>query len=374
MPAGAWQEHAAAIIAKPADALNVMDFEAAARRTLPPAHFGYLATGVDDDSTLHANRAAYSRVQLRPRRAIDVTTVDMSVSLFGSKWAAPVIIAPCGSQRAFHPEGEVAVARAAGSKKSLQILSTVSTCSVEDVSKAHGNPVWFQLYSTQRWEVTEKLVKRAAAAGCPVLVMTVDLPVGRNTETLERFKRLDTRKCETCHSETTLLTRKPMFDGIDSKGLTVNNPAISWEFVRRVKALTGMKLVLKGIETAEDTRLALDNGVDGVIVSNHGGRAEESGRATLECLPEVVEAAAGKVPVLVDGGIRRGTDVFKALALGAKAVCIGRPYLWALSAFGRPGVERVLEIFQYELDLAMRQCGTRSLAEIGRPFVNTAKL
>jgi 4-hydroxymandelate oxidase len=358
------------VIGNPKDALNVMDFEPAARKALPPAHFGYLATGVDDDATVKANREAFGRFQLRPRRVVDVTKrADLATELFGTKWETPIVIAPVGSQNAFHPEGELAVARAAGAKKTLQILSTVTTSPIERVAEAAGRPIWYQLYATSRWEVTGKLVLHAARAGCPVLVLTVDLPVGRHTETLERLKRTDTRNCSGCHAAGGSFRRKPMFEGIDMTGVTLNQPAMTWEFVRRVKDLTPMKLVLKGIETREDAQLCCENGVDGIIVSNHGGRAEESGRGAIECLPEVVGAVAGRVPVLVDGGFRRGTDILKALALGARAVGVGRPYLWGLAAFGQAGVERVLELLRAELELVMRQCGARSIAEIGRSLV-----
>jgi isopentenyl diphosphate isomerase/L-lactate dehydrogenase-like FMN-dependent dehydrogenase len=243
----------------------------------------------------------------------------------------------------------------------VQILSTVTTCSVEEVNQAAGRPVWFQLYPTSRWEITEKLVHRAESAGCPVLVLTVDLPVGRHTDTLERLKRTDSRNCEACHngSPGAGFRRKPMFD----------NAAVTWEFARRLREVTRMKLVLKGIQTREDAQLCREHGIDGIIVSNHGGRAEETGRSTIECLPEVVAGAGGKVTVLVDGGFRRGTDIFKALALGARGVSIGRPYCWGLAAFGQAGVEKVIELLRAELELIMRQCGVRSIAEISRSFV-----
>lgn len=360
----------AQVIASPTDALNVMDFEAAARKAVPPAHFGYMATGVDDDLTLKANRDGYQRIQLRPRRMVDVKTIDSGVELFGQKWETPIFICPCGSQKAFHPDGEMATAAAARSRKMLQILSTVSTSPLEEVGQVLGHPAWYQLYPTSSFAVTEKLVGHAEAAGCPVLVLTVDLTVGRNTETLERSKKIDSRTCTSCHSAgLRTYNRYPMFKDIDMKGITIYNPSMTWEFVRRVKSLSKMKLVLKGIETEEDARLCLENGVDGIVVSNHGGRAEESGRGTIECLPEVVAAVGGKIPVLVDGGVRRGTDIFKALALGASAVGVGRPYLWGLGAFGQPGVERVLDILRAELTLVMQQCGTRSVAEIGRKAI-----
>jgi 4-hydroxymandelate oxidase len=367
--AAAAEENGGAVLKSPKDALSVMDFEEAARKALPPAHYGYLATGVDDDATLAANREGYKRIQLRPKRMVDVSgRADVSVQLFGTKWETPVTICPVGSQNAFHPEGELAVARAAGAKKTLQILSTNTTQPIEKVAEAAG-PIWYQLYATSRWEVTQKLVRHAESAACPVLVLTVDLPVGRNTETLERMKRTDTRNCAGCHPRGGFYGRKPMFTGIDMKGITSNQPAMTWDLVRRLKDFTRMKLVLKGIETREDAQACCEHGVDGIIVSNHGGRAEESGRGSIECLPEVLEAVAGRIPVLVDGGIRRGTDIFKALALGARAVGVGRPYVWGLSAFGQAGVERVLEILRVELELVMRQCGARSIEEIHRSMV-----
>jgi 4-hydroxymandelate oxidase len=371
LPAMAWQKEQSGALASPRDAVNVMDFEEAAHKALPPAHWGYLATGVDDDATLKANHEAYKHIQLRPRRLVDVHQIDTHVSLFGTTWETPIFLCPVGSQRAFHPEGELGTARAAKSKHTLQLLSTVTSTGVEDVIAARGAPVWYQLYSTSRWEITERLVKRAEADGCPALAWTIDLPAGRNTEMQRRLTQLDARRCSTCHGDAPpgALSRKPMFTGIDVAGVTTSSPAFTWEYVDRLKKMTRMKLLLKGIETREDAKLCIEHGVDGIVVSNHGGRAEESGRATIECLPEIVEAVGGRMPVLIDGGIRRGTDVFKALALGATAVGIGRPYIWGLAAFGQAGVERVLDILRTEFELCMRQCGVRSIAEITRDSV-----
>jgi 4-hydroxymandelate oxidase len=358
-------------ITAPNEAINVFDFETVAREALPPAHFGYMATGVDDDATLRANREGFSRFQIRPRRLVDVSHVDPSIQLLGSTWKSPIALAPAGSQRAFHPDGEMAAARAAGAKGQLMILSTGTTASVEDVLAAHGGPIWFQLYPTDTWRITQALVKRAEAAGCPVLVLTVDLPAGRNTETERRFARTDTRQCSSCHQPGLqgYVRRKPMFDRLDLTGVGFSSPRLTWDVVRRLKDTMKMKLVLKGLETREDAELSLRHGVDGIIVSNHGGRAEESGRGTIECLPEIVDAVQGRIPVLIDGGFRRGTDIFKALALGARAICIGRPYLWGLAAFGQAGVERVLEILNREFELMMRHAGVASVSKINRSFV-----
>src|SRR5436190_14138727 len=191
--------HDEELIAAAKDAVNVFDFEPVARKKLPPAHFGYLATGTDDDGTIRANREGFTRYSIRTRRLIDVSHIDTSVSLLGVKWETPIVICPVGSQKAFHPEGEIAVARAAQAKKHLQVLSTVTTSSVEDVIAARGAPVWFQLYHRQDWNQTRQMVKRAEAAGCPAVVFTVDLLAGSNRETLVRAARTDTRQCSTCH-------------------------------------------------------------------------------------------------------------------------------------------------------------------------------
>jgi len=352
------------LLTDPAKALSVFDFESVARKKVPPAHFGYLATGVDDERTLRANQEAFARLQLRPRRLIDVSRVDTSVTLFGTKWPAPIFLCPCGSHKAFHPDGEGAVARAGRTRETLQILSTVATTSVEETTREAGRPIWQQLYPTSRIEVGERIVRRAEAAGCPVLVITVDLIVGRNAETEIRSAANDSRQCSMCHTRRTFSGRKPSFDGVDTSGLEMRSPYFDWRTVRRIRSLTKMKIVLKGIGTHEDARIAVEEGIDGLIVSNHGGRAEDSGRASIDCLPEVVEAVRGRMPVMVDGGVRRGTDIFKAIALGATAVGIGRPYLWALGAFGQAGVEAVLDLLRREFQTAMQQCGARSLAEI----------
>lgn len=368
LPAMAWQqaEKAPEVLASAKDALNVMDFEAAAHLKVPPAHWGYAASGVDDDATLRANREAFKHIQIRPRRLVDVSKVDLGTELFGAKWETPIFICPVGGQKSFHPEGEVAVARAAKAKHTQQILSTATSTAVEEVAQALGSPLWYQLYAPARWEDNEKLVRRVEAAGCSTLVFTVDLIAGRNLETDQRFRRLDTRVCSNCHDAQMVgPSRRPMNQGLNNAPLPPGTPSLlTWDFVDRLKKFTRMKLLIKGIETREDAALCVEHGADGIIVSNHGGRATETLRATVDCLPEVVEAARGRVPVLVDGGFRRGTDIFKALALGATAVGIGRPYLWGLGAFGQPGVERVLDILRAELTLTMKQCGTRSLAEI----------
>jgi 4-hydroxymandelate oxidase len=347
------------------DALDVFDFEPVARKNIPPAHWGYLASGVDGEDTLSANREAFSRYQLRARRFVDVSKIDIGLELFGVRFNSPIILCPLGAQRAFHPEGEIAVARAAKARGHLQVLSTVTSTGVEEVIAARGAPVWFQLYTTSSFEITAKLVKRAEAAGCPAVAVTVDLPAGRNIETALRWARTDTRTCTACHAPggSGVFTR-PMFSQLDTTGLSITSPSLTWDFIKRLKDLTKMKVLIKGLESGADARLAVANGADGIIVSNHGGRATDTGRGTLDCLPEVVAEVRGRIPVIMDGGIRRGTDVLKALALGATAVGIGRPYIWGLGAYGQAGVDRVLELLDNELTLAMVGVGARNLHEI----------
>ncbi len=353
------------------DALDVFDLRVTAERTLPPAHYGYIATGVDGDVTLRANRSAFDHLQIRNRRLVGISDVRTEATLLGTAMETPIVVMPTGSQRAFHPEGELATARAAKAQRHLMMLSTVTTTSVEDVAAARGEPIWYQLYPTSEWPITERLLRRAEGAGCPVVVLTVDLPIASNRLSLSRWIKRDRRDCTQCHasgdaygSQNTSFSRKPMFDGIEMKDEYFNTPMHTWEFVERLKAATPMKVVVKGIVTAEDAARCVAHGADGIVVSNHGGRAEESGRGTIESLPEVVGAVRGRIPVIFDSGVRRGTDVFKAIALGADAVGIGRPYLWGLGAFGQAGVEAVLGILRSELRTVMGLAGARSLAEI----------
>ncbi len=358
--------------------LNVMDFEAKAKAVIPPAHFGYLSTGVDDDKTLRANMAGYNRIFLRPRRMVDISSCDTSIELFGEKWPTPIILAPTGHQKAFYVEGEPAVARAASAASHLMILSTMTSTPIEEIAKIHKRPIWFQLYPTNVWDYSERLVRRAEAAGCTALVITVDTQGGRNTETEARSVVLDSRQCSACHPTRTDGGRgrhaKPMFQGFDMNILTTNNPSLTWASIAKYRKVTKMKILLKGLESSEDARLAVENGVDGIVVSNHGGRAVESGRGTIDCLPEIVDAVQGRTVVLIDGGIRRGTDIFKAMALGANGVCIGRPYLWALGAYGEAGVAKVLEILRNEFALAMRQSGTATIAAITKSHIGMHRI
>jgi isopentenyl diphosphate isomerase/L-lactate dehydrogenase-like FMN-dependent dehydrogenase len=361
------------VITDPSGALDVFDFEEAAHRKVRNSHWAYMVSGVDDDGTLRANREGYQHVQLRPRRLRDATKVDMHVDLFGTTYDSPIYLCPTSAHKAFWPTGEIAVAQAAKARGTSVMLSSATSTGVEDVNKALGRPVWYQLYAPSSWDVCEKMLRRVEASGCAVVALTVDNTTGRNSETYLRMRPKDRAQCAACHvgEPFTDPHERRMYDGIDMTGVVMLNPAMDWAFADRIRKFWKGKFFIKGIDTRDDARLAIEHGFDGIVVSNHGGRSTETLRATIEALPEVVAEVRNRVPVFVDGGIRRGTDAFKALALGAKAVGIGRPFLWGLGAFGQAGVDRVIEILQGELKLAMGNCGTQNVAEISRAYVAT---
>jgi 4-hydroxymandelate oxidase len=338
-----------------AEALDVAQVKAAARRRLAAPAWHFIVNGAGDGRTAEANEAAFDDWQLRVRRLVDVSRVDTGVELFGRRLPSPLLLAPVGGQQAIHPEAERATARAAATRGHLMISSTVSSFGLGEIRAAASQPLWFQLYASPDPALNRKLLADAAAAGCEAIVLTVDSPTRGNRLAERWFGRLTPPGPP---------PRMGNFDDWPGRP-QIGDPALDWAFVDWLKEAAGRPVLLKGIVTAEDAELALAHGVDGLVVSNHGGRQEESGLATLDCLPEVVAAVAGRIPVLLDGGIRRGTDIFKALALGADAVCIGRPYLWGLGAYGEEGVARVLELLDAELMRTMQFAGVTRLADIG---------
>jgi isopentenyl diphosphate isomerase/L-lactate dehydrogenase-like FMN-dependent dehydrogenase len=364
------------LIKNPKEAINVFDFEPVMRQNVPPAHFGYMASGIDDEVTLRRNREDFLKFILRPRRMVDVSKVDMSVDILGTKYDSPIVLAPVGGQRAFHDEGELADGRAAKVGNHLQIMSTMTSYGVEDVIKARGAPIWLQLYATNKFEVAKAITQRSEAAGCTAVAVTVDRSGGRNQETSFRLRPTDTRDCNACHDRTSLQTtigRRAMFQGLDISGLrNTQSSAMNWDYLKRIRDITKMKVLLKGILAWEDAVLAADAGLDGIIVSNHGARSEDSGRSTIDALPEIVEAVKGRIPILVDSGFRRGSDIVKALCMGATAVCVGRPYIWGLGAFGQPGVERVLELLRIETHAMIQQMGAPNLKALTPAMVRRA--
>uniref|UniRef100_A0A8C4QXU3 (S)-2-hydroxy-acid oxidase n=1 Tax=Eptatretus burgeri TaxID=7764 RepID=A0A8C4QXU3_EPTBU len=345
------------------------DFEKRAKEILPKTVFDYYRSGADGEQTLRDNLAAYSRWRLRPRVLRDVSKVSTSVQVLGAQLVSPVAVGATGFHCMAHPEGELASARACAASGTLMMVSTFSTKSLEDVFKAAtGSPCWFQLYVQQDQDATEQLVRRAERAGYTALVLTVDTPyVGRRLD--------DVRNRFVLPSHLRLCNFKED-DTIHGVGPTQNdsafalfvkqslNPSLAWEHVHWLRSITSLPIILKGILTAEDAREAVNYGVDGILVSNHGARQLDGVLSTLDALPEVVAAVSGRIEVYIDGGVQRGTDVLKALALGAQAVFIGRPVLWGLAVNGENGVRQVLELLQDELSLAMAFSGCRTVKEI----------
>jgi isopentenyl diphosphate isomerase/L-lactate dehydrogenase-like FMN-dependent dehydrogenase len=362
------------LIESAADAINVWDFERVAHANTLPEHWNYIHLGVDDLETRVANREAFQRLMLRPRRLGETATqLDTSVSLFGKRWSSPLFLCPVAALEAYHTEGESGAARAAKARGILQIQSHQSSQGYEQIAEARGEPQWFQLYANADWNITKRTLDRVASQGCPVLVWTIDLLGGSNREILRRTMGSQgyTRPlCQNCHNHQAGY-RRPMHRGVD--GPAGPRPPFTWDYVKRLKDATSMKVVLKGIVTREEAQRAVEAGADGVFVSNHGGRAENSLRGAIDSLPEVVEGVKGRVPVMIDSGVRRGADIFKALALGADAVGIGRPYVWGLGAFGQEGVDRVIQLMLDELRMVMRQTRTTGLDQIGPEFVMTGQ-
>ena len=374
---GVWKPYDPAyLIKRPEDALEVFEFEPIAHKNVPGAHFGFMSTGADDEGSLRANRQDYSKFVIRPRRLRDVRKVDTSIDFLGQKWAVPYFLCPIGSQRMYHRDGELAVARASGKQGVMQALSTyASSCSIGQAREARGGlPVVLQLYQQGNFEVTKAIVQRAEKEGSPAVFVTVDSVSARKDMTFERTRRDDSRLCGTCHDVSprdpkgvrVVPRKRPMFSEVPAElwDAKYTPDTLTWEFFKRLRDVTKMKIYPKGIMSAEDATLCLKYGLDGVYISNHGARAEDTSGSTVSVLPDVVAAVKGKIPVVLDGGARRGMDVVKALAMGATAVGVGRPYLWGLAAFGEPGVAKVLEILTAETVAAMQQVGAASVRDL----------
>ena len=336
------------------DVLDVFQMQRVAQKVLDLETWHFIVNGADDLRTLDANRTAFEAWQIRVRRMIDVSHVDTGIELLGQKLPTPILLAPVGTQQTIHVDGEPGTMRGASARGHLMIASTVTSSSIGEIRAAGTAPLWFQLYPSPDEGLMRHLLAAADAAGCLAVALTVDSPTRGNREGERWFGRKSTRKGP---------LRMGNMEGYGGPP-RIGDSAMTWSIVDWLRANTRLPILLKGIVTREDAELAVRRHVDGIIVSNHGGRQEESGRGTLECLPEVVGAVDGHFPVLIDGGFRRGTDVFKALALGAKAVCVGRPYLFGLAAYGEKGVATVLAILDSELQRAMQFAGTASVAAI----------
>ena len=350
--------------------LTIDDFERAARDRLPQMVFDYYAGGSGDEWTLRENRRAFDRWIIRPRVLVDVSNIETRTSVLGQEIQVPILVAPTAFQRMAHADGELATARACKALDTTMVLSTISTVPLEAVAGT-GVRGWFQLYVLKDRDLTAELIKRAHAAGYGAVVLTVDTPIlGRRLRD-ERNRFALPPGIGLANLEGMGLPDSTG-SGLFSFFLDRHDASLTWDDVAWLKSLSPLPIVLKGIVTAEDAGLAVQAGVDGIVVSNHGGRQLDGAPASLDALPEVVDAAGGRIEILMDGGIRRGSDVFKALALGARAVLVGRPALWGLTVDGEDGVRQVLEILRDDLVLTMALAGKARVQDIDRSAVAPA--
>jgi 4-hydroxymandelate oxidase len=341
--------------------INTFDYEQEAQATMPEAFFGYYSGGAADEITLRENRTVFNKLKLRPRILRDVSHRVLETTILGHTTAMPVLIAPMAMAQLAHPTGEMAIAHAAKNAGIIQCLSILSNSSLEEVA-AVGSANWFQVYMYKDRHITQRIVERAATAGYQALVLTVDVAVSGVRENILRTglqlpPGLTLKNFEEFHNTQAaaiLPYVKAQFD-----------PSLTWDDLTWLRSITPLPVLVKGILRGDDAKRALDCGVAGIIVSNHGGRQLDTAVTGIDALPEVVAAVGAHIDVLVDGGIRRGTDIVKALALGARAILVGRPVLWGLAVAGQEGVERVLAILQRELDTTLALCGCTSVADIG---------
>ena len=335
--------------------INVFDYEKAAEQRMEPESWAFYAGGSDDEVTMRANRSDFARIRLRPRMLVDSSRCETSTSVLGIPVSMPILVAPTSLHCLAHPDGECATVQGAGAAATLMTISTDASRSLEEIAQAASGPLWFQLYTYGSLEITGELVRRAERAGYRAIVLTVDLPRLGNRERSRRYGPL-----------------KPSVVEANLIGIAQENLKhlpLTWETVDWLRSFTSLPIIIKGILTEEDAQLAVEHGVAGIVVSNHGARQLDNEVTSIEALPEIVEAVAGRCEVYMDGGIRRGTDVLKALALDARAVFVGRPVLWGLAADGARGVQHVLELLRAELKLAMQLSGCPTIAHIDRSLV-----
>lgn len=350
-------------------ALNLSDFEDLARQKLPEQNFGYIASGSDDEVTLAQNRRAFEQLVLLPRVLVDVSEVETGVEILGRRLELPVLLAPAAFHALAHPEAEIATARAAAAAGTIFTVSTMASRRIEDVAAATDAACWFQLYCSRDREISRALIERAEAAGYTALVVTVDVPVvGRREEDLRNEFRLPPEALPQTllqYADLEGLSRAEQASTLAELVDRLFDPTLSWKDLEWMRGITKLPILLKGVLHPADARRAVEEGVDGLIASNHGGRQLDTVPAAIEVLAEIVEAVDGKIPVLVDGGVRRGTDVVKALALGAAAVMIGRSYMWGLAVDGEEGVTAVLEMLRGEIRTALALVGTPRIGDLG---------
>ena len=353
----------------PADLLDLPDFEHAAKGVMSSLAWEYVSEGAADEITLRSNHEAYEQIRVMPRALVDVSKIDTRVQLLGRELAHPILLAPTAYQKLSHSDGELATVKGAADAGATMVLSTMSTVSLEDVAAAAKTPLWFQLYVQPDREFTKELVQRAEAAGYQALVVTVDTPVLG-----PRYRELRAHFNLPPGMERAYFRGRPAATGAQraseaSVFSATLDPKLTWKDIEWLRSITKLPVLLKGIINPDDATRAIQSGAAGILVSNHGARNLDTGPATIEALPRVVEKVGGKIPVLVDGGIRRGTDILKALAFGANAVLIGRPYVYGLAVDGASGVARIVNILRRELEMAMAHTGRTSIASIDQSVI-----
>ena len=352
--------------------INLAEYEEIAQGCLQTLAYDYFAGASWDGITMRQNRESYAQIAIRPRMLVDVTERDKTIELFGTRLSIPVIVAPMAFQGMAHPDGEIATARAAADVGTIMATSTLSNYSIEQIAENSAAHRWFQLYVYKDRGLTGSLVKRAEAAGCEALVVTVDSPfLGRREQDVRNRFHLppNLRIGNLAGSSIDNLPSDVDDSGLAAYIASLYDPALTWNDLGWFRSITDLPVLVKGILRADDAKLALEHGASGIVVSNHGGRQLDTAIATIRALPEIVEAIDGKCKILIDGGIRRGTDIFKALALGADAVMVGRPVIWGLSVGGQSGAAHVLEILSAELDLTMALSGCPNLGSITADMV-----
>jgi 4-hydroxymandelate oxidase len=345
--------------------VTAFDFEAVAYARLPRQAYDYMAYGAESEFTLRRNREVFDWVELVPKGVVDVTTVETATEILGTKMAYPIMAAPSSGHGQLWPDGELSTHKGTtAASNTTMIVSNVASFSIDKIGAAATGPLWFQLYPQQDLDSSRQTLENAQAAGCKAVAMTVD-------QQASFFERpLHDRH---------IASIGPQALSMAGREVRPRNPYripdrrlwCDWKYVDQIRPFLKVPLLVKGILTASDARLCVEHGIDGIIVSNHGGRSMDYGPSSLEVLPEIVDAVAGRIPVLIDSGFRRGSDILKALALGAKAVCLGRTVRWGLASFGAPGVQRILEILQTELVQAMAETGRPTLASIDKKLVRT---
>ena len=349
---------------------NVDQLESLAKDRMSDMAFDYIRSGAEDEVALRGNRDGFAKLRLRPRVLVDVSNIDLTTKVAGTDVGMPILVAPTGFHRLANPNGEAATAQGAADAGTLYTASTIATTSLEDIAAASAGPKWFQLYVFRDRDITEGIVKRAKKSGYKAIVFTVDVPVlGRRERDIRNKFHLPPPLTMGNFDVGTLASKMGGESSLAAFIASQFDASLTWDSIRWLKKLSGLPVIVKGVLRADDAELAVKNGADGIIVSNHGGRQLDYSVASVDALPEIANAVATRVPIILDGGVRRGTDVLKALCLGAQAVMVGRPSLWGLALGGRAGVKAVLDHLRMETLTSMKILGARTLRDLTPDFV-----